>query len=77
MRVVESLLADRKEAASALGVSVRSLDLLFQRGLLRPTRIGARVLVAWSELRRFAAGCPIEGAPTTTDEKLSVATRPA
>lgn len=48
------LLVSRKQAAEALSVSVPTLCALIQRGLLRPVRIGSRVLLSWSELQRFA-----------------------
>jgi excisionase family DNA binding protein len=48
------LLASRQEAAEALGVSVRTIDALAERGELRAISIGARKLFAWAELRRIA-----------------------
>jgi excisionase family DNA binding protein len=48
------LLASRVEAAEALGVSVRTVDVLAERGELRAVRIGSRKLFPWSELTRIA-----------------------
>jgi excisionase family DNA binding protein len=48
------LLASRQEAAEALGVSVRTIDALAERGDLRAIRIGARKLFPWTEIRRIA-----------------------
>ncbi len=48
------LLLSRDEAASALGVSVRMLDLLTEpAGTLKPIRIGRRVLFSPAELQRW------------------------
>lgn len=48
------ILNDRKEAASQLSISVRSLDYLISSGRIHTRRIGGRVLVPTRELRRFA-----------------------
>ena len=48
------LLASRQESAEALGVSVRTIDALVERGELRAVRIGSRKLFSWVELRRMA-----------------------
>ena len=50
----EKILFDRKSAALALSISVRSLDYLIAGGQLKTRRIGRKVLVHRSELRRFA-----------------------
>jgi excisionase family DNA binding protein len=50
------LVLDRKESAEVLRISLRSLDYLLERGELRATRIGGRVLISWSELNRFVRG---------------------
>lgn len=47
------LVLNRREAAEALRISVRQLDSLIRRRLIRATRIDARVVVAWAELLRF------------------------
>jgi excisionase family DNA binding protein len=48
------LLASRQEAAEALGVSVRTIDALAERGDLRAVWIGARKLFPWAEIQRIA-----------------------
>jgi len=50
---VARLALSRKEAASALGVSVPTLDRLVQRGLLRPSRALRRPLLPVTEIERF------------------------
>ena len=49
------LVLDRQEAAQALRISLRKLDLLIQHGEIAATRIDGRVLVAWSDLKSFVA----------------------
>lgn len=48
------LLVDRRDAAQYLSISQRSLDYLLHNGDLNIRRIGARVLIPISELKRFA-----------------------
>jgi Helix-turn-helix domain len=50
---VARLALSRKEAATALGVSVPTLDRLVQRGLLRPSRALRRPLFPVPEIERF------------------------
>lgn len=52
---VEELLYDRKSASYALSMSVRSLDYFLSRRAFRTRRIGKKVLIPASELKRFAA----------------------
>ena len=52
---MEPLLVGRREAAKLLGLSLRSLDHAVCRGLLKPRRLGRRVLFIPEELRRFAS----------------------
>jgi len=47
------LLIDRKTSAKVLGISLRSLDLLLSRGVLRGIRIGRRRLIPRWELEEF------------------------
>lgn len=51
----EPLLVGRKQAAQMLGISVRALDYLIAGRKLTTRRIGSRVLLSVSELRRFAS----------------------
>lgn len=52
---METLLISRKEAARTLGISLRSLDFAVRGGLLKPRRLGRRVLFTPDELKRFAS----------------------
>lgn len=52
---MDALLVSRKEAARTLGISLRSLDLAVRGGLLKPRRLGRRVLFPPDELKRFAS----------------------
>jgi len=52
---MDPLLADKKQAAEALNVSLRTIDNLVARGELRVTRIGRRVLIPIAELRRLVS----------------------
>lgn len=55
----EPLLYDRKTVAKLLSISVRSVDYMIQAGKLLHRRIGSRVLVPASQVRRMAeTGCP-------------------
>jgi excisionase family DNA binding protein len=49
-----TILASRKDAARALGISIRTLDTLILQGELRARRVGRRVLVETIELEKFA-----------------------
>jgi excisionase family DNA binding protein len=51
---VEAFLVDKRAAANLLGVSLRMIDNLIQRGELTTRRIGRRVLLHHKELRAFA-----------------------
>jgi hypothetical protein len=61
---VQKLLYDRRSAAFALSISVRSLDYFIANKKLSTRRIGKKVMVPAAELRRFAASDhfgPIDG----------------
>ena len=51
---MQQLLVSRREAAQALGISLRLLNYLVSRGELPARRIGRRVCIARSELEKFA-----------------------
>ncbi len=66
---IEPLLYDRKTTARLLSVSVRSVDYMVQSGRLGHRRIGTRVLIPASQVRRMAeTGCPY--GVTDTDESI-------
>jgi excisionase family DNA binding protein len=50
----EKLLVGREEAAEMLSISRRALDYLVANKQLAARRIGARVLIPISDLRRFS-----------------------
>jgi excisionase family DNA binding protein len=58
---VGKLLYTRREAAFALGLSVRSVDYLVAKKELSVRRIGGRVLIPSSEVHRFARSDHHEG----------------
>jgi hypothetical protein len=51
---VPKLLYSRKDVASALSLSARSVDYLIESGKLASRKIGARVLVPVEEVERVA-----------------------
>ena len=53
--MIEKFLYSRKEAAYALGISVRSLDYLIAGKQLDTRRIGKKVLVTRASLAVFAS----------------------
>ena len=64
-RETPKLLLDRREAAEALGISMRLLDTLTDpQGPLKPVRIGRRVLFSPGELQRWIDA---ESAGSTAD----------
>lgn len=52
----EKLLVGRDEAAKMLSISQRALDYLVANKQLTVRRIGTRVLIPLSDLRRFSRG---------------------
>ena len=55
-QATERLLYDRRSAAAALSVSVRTIDNFLAQGEFKIRRIGRRVLIPRAELLRFARG---------------------
>lgn len=51
---LDPVLLGRKQAASLLSISLRSLDYLVERGDIKTRRIGKRVLIHYEEIKRFA-----------------------
>jgi excisionase family DNA binding protein len=47
------ILLDKRNAATTLSISIRTLEILIRRGELRAVRIGRRCLVSYEELERF------------------------
>ena len=61
----EPLLYTRQAAAQMLSISVRSLDYMIANKAITPRRIGSRILIPTTELRRvakqdhpFSVACP-------------------
>jgi hypothetical protein len=53
-RSVEKLLYSRRDTAAALSLSIRSIDYLITTGRLPARRVGAKILIPASAVRRFA-----------------------
>ena len=53
-RSVEKLLYSRRDTAEALSLSIRSIDYLITTGRLTARRVGGKILIPASAIRRFA-----------------------
>ena len=53
-RGVEKLLYSRRDAARALSLSVRSIDYLICSGRIPTRRVGGKILIHVTDVRRFA-----------------------
>ena len=53
-RSVEKLLYSRRDTAQALSLSIRSIDYLITSGRLPTRRVGGKILIPASAVRRFA-----------------------
>ncbi len=53
-RSVEKLLYSRRDTAEALSLSIRSIDYLITTGRLIARRVGGKILIPASAVRRFA-----------------------
>ena len=58
MQQTETFALTRRDAAVALGVSLRTIDTLLARGALQGRRIGRRVLIPKTELVRLLTSDP-------------------
>jgi hypothetical protein len=73
---VEKLLYSRRDTAEALCLSIRSVDYLITTGCLSTRRIGGKILIPTSAVRRFAREDHPEsvraaGVPTPSDVSLT------
>ena len=73
---VEKLLYSRRDTAEALCLSIRSVDYLITTGRLSTRRIGGKILIPTSAVRRFAREDHPEsvraaGVPTPSDVSLT------
>jgi hypothetical protein len=53
-RSVDKLLFSRRDTAEALSLSIRSIDYLITTGRLSARRVGGKILIPASAVRRFA-----------------------
>lgn len=53
-QTVQKLLYSRRDAARALSLSVRSIDYLICTGRIPTRRIGGKILIHVTDVRRFA-----------------------
>jgi hypothetical protein len=53
-QAVQKLLYSRRDAARALSLSIRSIDYLICTGRLPTRRVGGKILLHVSDVRRFA-----------------------
>ena len=53
-RSVEKLLYSRRDTAEALSLSIRSIDYLITTGRLPARRVGGKILIPATAVRRFA-----------------------
>ena len=53
-RPVEKLLYSRRDTAEALSLNIRSIDYLITTGRLSARRVGGKILIPASAVRRFA-----------------------
>jgi hypothetical protein len=53
---VEKILFDRKSAAQALSISIRSLDYFLAAQAFETRKIGRKTLITAGSLKRFAQG---------------------
>jgi excisionase family DNA binding protein len=67
--VSDRVLYSRKEAATYIGVSLSTLDVILSRGLVRARRIGRRVLIHQAELDRFVRADHTEIWPKKRNKK--------
>src|SRR5947208_13706303 len=63
-RSVEKLLYSRRDTAEALSLSIRSIDYIITTGRLPTRRVGGKILIPASAVRRFAR----EDHPTRCDQ---------
>lgn len=63
------VLFSRKEAAAALAVSVSTLDVMIERGMVRSARFGRRVLVHRDEIERAGRKIAQGDMPSAWPEK--------
>ena len=68
MEQSQKLLYDRKSAAFALSVSVRTVDYYLANGEFETRRIGRKVLITAASLRKFAANNHFGPVSNASDE---------
>jgi Helix-turn-helix domain len=75
-RSVEKLLYSRRDTAEALSLSIRSIDYLITTGRLTARRVGGKILIPASAVRRFARedhpGSVRSGMPVLSSNQMKV-----
>lgn len=75
-RSVEKLLYSRRDTAEALSLSIRSIDYLITTGRLTARRVGGKILIPASAVRRFAKEDHPDsvrtGGPLLSSDQMSV-----
>src|ERR1700738_4606082 len=75
-RPVEKLLYSRRDTAEALSLSIRSIDYLITTGRLTARRVGGKILIPASAVRRFARedhpGSVRSGIPVLWSDQMKV-----
>jgi hypothetical protein len=66
---IQKLLYDRKSAAFALSISIRSLDYLISLKKINTIRLGSKIMIGHSELVKFSRA----NHPTLTEMHTSTA----
>jgi hypothetical protein len=61
---IQKLLFDRKSAAWALSVSIRTIDYALDAGALETRRIGRKILITAGSLKKYAAANHYGPVPT-------------
>jgi len=75
MEPAPKVLYSRKEAAAALAVSLSTLNVMVNRGMLRAVHMGRRVLIHRDEIERCGRRIAQQDSPSIWPEKLNGKTR--
>jgi len=67
---MDALLLTKKQAASVLGISIRSIEYMLGNGLLEGRRLGRRRLVTRRSVERLARADVLRIAPPKVDEAV-------
>jgi excisionase family DNA binding protein len=67
---MDALLLTKKQAASVLGISIRSIEYMLGNGLLEGRRLGRRRLVTRRSVERLARADVLRIAPSKADQAV-------